>query len=160
SAEVAAGGHPLKSVKQELQAHGQCDELILDFLSESAVGEYLTRRFARASFPRDLGRVLHENTSGNPLFLVNVIDDLIVQGQLRGVEGEWTLAIPVDRVASGVPHTLWQMVEKQIDRLSPLEQTVLAIASVAGAEFSAALTTVDVESSPDAEHCCDRLARR
>jgi predicted ATPase/DNA-binding winged helix-turn-helix (wHTH) protein len=160
SAEVAAGGHPIKSVKQELQAHGQCDELILDFLDESAVGEYLARRFTRASFPRDLTRVLHDNTSGNPLFLVNVVDDLIAQGHLRDVEGEWALVVPVDRVASGVPHTLWQMVEKQIDRLSPLEQTVLTVASVAGAEFSAALTTIDITGGHEGEQCCDALARR
>ncbi len=159
-AEVAAAAHPLKSVKQELQVHGQCDELALDFLSETAVGEYLDRRFPRASFSPDLARVLHANTSGSPLFLVNVVDDLIAQGHVREVDGRWALSVPLERVASGVPDTLWQMVEKQIVRLAPHEQAVLAVASVAGAEFSAALTTVDGTSPDAAEQCCDGLARR
>ena len=159
-AEVAAGTHPLRAVKQELQVHGQCDELLLDFLGEAAVGEYLSRRFPRASFSPDFARVLHENTSGSPLFLVNVVDDLVAQGHVREVDGQWALAVPVERVASGVPDTLWGMVEKQIDRLAPQEQAVLGIASVAGAEFSAALLTVDGSSAEEAERCCDGLVRR
>ena len=56
--------HPLKAVKQELQLHGHCEELALDFLSEAAVGEYLARRFpAACRFTADLARVLHENTT-------------------------------------------------------------------------------------------------
>ena len=43
--EVLSRDHPLKGVKQELQVHGQCEELALDFLSEGAVGEYLEWRF-------------------------------------------------------------------------------------------------------------------
>jgi len=40
--EVMTHEHPLKGIKQELQVHGQCEELALDFLSEGAVGEYLS----------------------------------------------------------------------------------------------------------------------
>ena len=34
--EVLTRDHPLKGIKQELQLHGQCEELALDFLSEAA----------------------------------------------------------------------------------------------------------------------------
>jgi predicted ATPase len=43
--EVLVRNHPLKSVKQELQMHGQCRELALDFLSAAAVRVYLACRF-------------------------------------------------------------------------------------------------------------------
>ena len=159
-ADVAVSSHPLRAVKQELQVHGQCEEVILDFLSETAVGDYLDRRFPDASLDPSLARVLHENTSGNPLFLVNVVDDLVAQGQLREVDGRWALSAPIDRIASGVPHTLWQIVEKQVDRLAPEEQAMLELASVAGAEFSAALSAVDHIDPRDGERCCSELARR
>src|SRR5262245_26127677 len=159
-ADVAAASHPLGFAKQELQIHGQCEELVLDFLGEAAVAAYLAGRFPHATFPPALARVLHANTSGNPLFLVNVIDDLVARGEVRDVDGKWTLAAPVDRVASGVPRTLWQMVEKQIERLGPDEQTILAIGSVAGAEFSAALSTTDGIDAQVGEQCCETLARR
>jgi DNA-binding winged helix-turn-helix (wHTH) protein/predicted ATPase len=159
-AEVAAASHPLKPVKQELQAHGLCEEIALDFLDQDAVREYLDRRFPGAPFSADLARVLLENTSGNPLFLVNVADDLIAQGYVTCDDGQWTLSIPLARVAAGVPETVSQLIEKQIDRLAPLEQAMLAVASVAGAEFSAAVSTVDAIEPRDGERCCDDLARR
>jgi DNA-binding winged helix-turn-helix (wHTH) protein/predicted ATPase len=159
-ADLAAGPHPLGSAKQELQVHGHCEEVALDFLSEAAVGAYIAGRFPHATFPPALARVLHENTGGNPLFLVNVVDDLVTRGDVRDVGGRWTLAVPVDRIASDVPRTLWQMVEKQIERLTPDEQAILALGSVAGAEFSAALSAVDGIEAHTGEQCCETLARR
>jgi DNA-binding winged helix-turn-helix (wHTH) protein/predicted ATPase len=159
-ADVTAGEHPLKPVQQELQVHGHCEEIGLEFLSEAAVGEVLAGRFPRASFPPDFVRLLRENTGGNPLFLVNAIDDLIAQGHVREADGAWTLSVPVQLVGSTVPQTLSQMVEKQIERLTPREQAVLAVASVAGAEFSAALSSVDGIDPRDGEQACDALARR
>jgi hypothetical protein len=44
--EVLTREHPLKALKQELQLHGRCEELALDFLSEDDVAEYLAVRFA------------------------------------------------------------------------------------------------------------------
>ena len=38
-ADVAAAAHPLSAVKQELQLHGHCDEIPLEFLSVAAVGD-------------------------------------------------------------------------------------------------------------------------
>src|SRR5262249_35186103 len=42
--EVIVGDHPLKAAKQELQLHGQCQELPLPLLSEPAVAEYLAAK--------------------------------------------------------------------------------------------------------------------
>ena len=84
--------------------------------------------------------MLHRNTDGNPLFLVNTVDDLIVQGQLREVDGQWRLS------GAGRGHRradagrrCWQLVDKQVERLTADEQAVLVAASVAGVEFSAAV---------------------
>jgi len=44
-ADVAGAAHPLKPVKQELQVHGHCEEMPLEFLSLSAVDQYLLERF-------------------------------------------------------------------------------------------------------------------
>jgi DNA-binding winged helix-turn-helix (wHTH) protein/predicted ATPase len=159
-ADVAVSAHPLKPVKQELQLHGHCEELALDFLSEAAVGRYLAGRFPSAPFVPQLARLLHRNTSGNPLFLVNVVGDLLTRGQVHEVDGRWELSVPADELASDVPDTLWQLVDKQIERLSPDEQAVLAVASVAGAEFSAALASSEEIDPHGAEECCAALARR
>ena len=43
--DVILGEHPLKSVKRELQAHGLCHELPLEYLTEDAVAQYLADSF-------------------------------------------------------------------------------------------------------------------
>jgi len=52
------------------------------------------------------------------------------------------------------------MVEQQVSRLSPKEQHLLEIASVAGSEFSAATVAVGLgEEITGCEKCCEELAR-
>ena len=158
--DVAATLHSLKPVKQELQLHGDCEELALDFLDEVAVREYLDERLPGSSLPPALSGFLHRNTSGNPLFLVNVVDHVPARDHVREVDGRWELSTSLSDLESDVPDTLWQLVDKQIERLTPQEQAMLAVASVAGAEFSAALATVDDIDPTVADACCTALAHR
>ena len=92
--DVAAGDHPLHAVKQELEVHGHCEEVALGFLSESAVGDYVGARLPGEAVPTLLASVLHRNTSGNPLFLATVIDDLIARGHVQQVDGSWKAGGP------------------------------------------------------------------
>ncbi|MBI3798745.1 MAG: AAA family ATPase, partial [Deltaproteobacteria bacterium] len=181
--EVIVSKHSLKSVKQELQLHGQCVELPLGFLTEEHVAKYLVRRFASPS-PASAGEpvlsvveggqgkglasatlhklthLIHQRTEGNPLFMVNLVDYLITQGVLARIEGQWRLQGEVTAVASWVPESLQQMIEKQIERLSPAEKRVLEGASVAGAEFSAAAVAAGAGIEVEAvEEHCGELAR-
>ena len=70
--EVLTRDHPLKGVKQELQLHGRCEELALDFLTEGDVAEYLAVRFhvpsSRAGKGQD-GGASHRSTTGDPFAL-------------------------------------------------------------------------------------------
>jgi predicted ATPase len=132
----------------------------LEFLSAAAVREYLARRFPQHRFPSDLATVLQRNTGGNALFVVNTVDDLIAQGRVRAIDGTWSLSVPVQEVAGAAPETLSQMVDRQVERLTPDEQAILVVASVAGVEFSAAVAAADGIDTRDGERRCDALARR
>ncbi|MBI3801569.1 MAG: AAA family ATPase [Deltaproteobacteria bacterium] len=170
--EVTASGHPLKIVKQELQTHGQCEELSLNFLSEAAVAEYLTTRFtvgahgqqssqAEAAPLRELARLVHQCTDGNPLFMVNVVNNLLAQGFIIQAEREWSIQGDLEVMKSRIPENLRQIIEQQIDRLSKEEQEALEAASVAGMEFSAAAVAAGLEiETIQAEERCEGLARR
>jgi hypothetical protein len=76
----------LRPLRQELQLHGHCEEIPLEFLSVPAVGQYLTRRFPGHRLPAELAVILHRHTDGNPLFVVNTVDYLIAQGQVEHVD--------------------------------------------------------------------------
>src|SRR5262245_41386949 len=159
-AEVAAAGHPLRWIKHELQMHGACDEIPLDFLSAADVGDYLARRFPGHTLPAALAPLLHRNTDGNPLFLVTTIDDLIGQDQLGDVDGQWRLRGSVEAIAARTPETLLQLVDKQVERLTAEEQAVLVAASVAGVEFSTAIVIAAGIDPREGEVRCEALARR
>jgi DNA-binding winged helix-turn-helix (wHTH) protein/tetratricopeptide (TPR) repeat protein len=163
--EVLMREHPLKGMKQELQLHGQCAELALDFLTEAAIGEYLTKRFkmagAQAERIRQLVRVLHRRTDGSPLFMVNVVNDLVTQGVIAQTDGGWEIRGEVRAQTLGTPGNLRQMIERQVERVSPEERRVLEAASVAGAEFSGAAVAAGAEHSVEAvEEQCEAMVRR
>ncbi|HEX7797436.1 MAG TPA: AAA family ATPase [Vicinamibacterales bacterium] len=158
--DLAISDHPLRSAKRELQLHGFCEELALDFLSAPAIADYLAQRFPSHQFPPDLVAELHRISDGNPLFLTTFIDDLVARGQIQVVDERWTLSGTVANIALDTPDTLSQLVESQVERLTQDEQMLLAVASVAGADFSTAVATAGAIESSTAEHMCEALARR
>lgn len=153
--EILSNNHPLRTVTQELQLHRYCKELRLPFLTAEQVGDYLTRRFAGETYGRDAlqetARLIHRRTEGNPLFMVNVVDDLLSRGGLHVNGGE----------DLGIPETLRQMIARQVDSLSSEEQQTLEVASVVGAEFAAAAVAAGLGAEVSkSEGWCAALARR
>jgi len=154
-------GHPLHTVTHELHMHGQCAELPLTLLSEAAVADYLATRFPEARLPAELARLVHQRTEGNPLFMVSVVEDWVRRGWLAQVDGCWTLRVGLAALAVTVPEGLRQMLEQQLDRLSPMEQRVLEVGSVAGATFLAAAVAAGLAHEVvQVEEWCTDLARR
>jgi DNA-binding winged helix-turn-helix (wHTH) protein/predicted ATPase len=158
--EGLAHDHPLRSVAQELHLHGHCQELALSFLSEDAVRQYLTQRFADRPLPAGLEQVIHRHTEGSPLFMVHVTDYLLSQGLLE--QDEATLSRQVlDSAEIGVPENLRRLIERQIEQTSTEEREVLTAASVAGAEFSATAVAAGLDMAVGAvEEACEGLARK
>jgi len=159
--ELIVSGHPLKAVKSELLARQQCEELPLEYLSEAAVGKYLSIRYPDNRFPDQLVGLIHERTEGNPLFMVNVVDYLEAQSLVGRTRQSWELLVEIENVQLGVPESIRQMIEKQIEHLSANEQRTLETASVAGSEFSTLLVAAGLlEDRAAIEARCDELARQ
>jgi len=164
-ADVLVSGHPLRALKQELQAHGQCTELPLPFLGVAEVTQYLTARFAvrarHAAPVQEVGRIIHQSTDGNPLFMVMMVDYLVAQGTIGEVAGQWQLRARLEDIVEGVPDSLRQLIEQQLERLAKEEQQVLEVASVAGAEFSAAAVAAGLGAQGErVEEWGEALVRR
>lgn len=158
-ADVIVTGHPLKAMKQELLVHQQCEELPLRFLTDVEVSQYLAARFPRQQLPAELGHAIHRSTEGNPLFMVNVVDYWLSQDLLIETAGQWQLAARVEEVAAGVPESLRQMIEKQLERLTAEERGMLEVAGVAGVEFSTAALAAGLgETEERVEQWCEALA--
>jgi predicted ATPase len=68
-----------------------------------------------------------------------LVESWLTQGVLLEQDGVWTLTAAVEALHHSVPDSLRQMIDLQLDGLSAEEQRMLEAASVAGAEFSAAV---------------------
>jgi DNA-binding winged helix-turn-helix (wHTH) protein/predicted ATPase len=157
-AEVILRDHPLKRVKQELQLHGQCQELALELLPKGAVVAYLAARFPGHQVRASLVQSLYQRTDGNPLFLVTMVEEMVAQGLLVSAGQELVLNAAA---TVALPASLQQMLESQLERLPAAEQQVLEAASVAGAEFSPAAVAAGLAAPvEEVEQRCAVLARR
>jgi predicted ATPase len=159
--DVIVGDHPLRGVKRELQAHNLCHELPLEYLNEESVGKYIETRFPGNQFPLRLRRAIYRRTEGNPLFMVNLTEYLAGQGIIVAENGAWRLRLDVSAIESEIPANLRQLIEKQIERLSVDERTVLEAASIAGMECSSAAIAAGLDQPLEwVEKQCEELARR
>src|SRR5215470_11975498 len=159
--DVLVRAHPLRTVVQELQRHGQCAELPLAYLPAAGVAAYLAARFAGRPLPEGLARLIQRRTGGNPLFMVSVIDAMVRQGVLQEDAAGWAVPEGLEAVAVGLPESLRHLIEQQLGQVSPEDQRVLEAASVAGVEFSAAAVAAGVNGeASDVEDRCAALARR
>ena len=81
--EVHAGSAHLQGLVRDLVMHGQAEEIALAALSRESIATYLANRFVRVSVPAEVVQTLHARTEGNPLFLSQLVDQLVADGLLR-----------------------------------------------------------------------------
>jgi predicted ATPase len=176
--EVIVREHPPKNLKHELQIHNHCKKLPLSLLSEAAVMEYLTHRFAsfnsrgpknsaedRSREPiRNLAHGIYHRTDGNPLYMVNMVQYLVDREILEiptkaAIGRDSALAVSVPAIDT--PPSIREMLERNLEALNRDEQEVLESASLVGGEFCAAAVAAALDRPlSEVEACCTRLSRR
>jgi DNA-binding winged helix-turn-helix (wHTH) protein/predicted ATPase len=160
-AEAMAEDNPLKTLKNELKAHQQCQELPLGYLNEGAISEYLMQRFTGHSFPAETAGWIHQRTEGNPLFMINVLDHLVARGFIARRDKSWVLNLTLDKAEFEVPPTIQEIIERQIELCTNQEQHLIEAASVAGMEFSIPSAAAFLcERADRIERKCRGLAQR
>jgi predicted ATPase/DNA-binding winged helix-turn-helix (wHTH) protein len=155
-AEIVAGSHPLRALRNELRLHGLCEQIVLDSFSEQEVADYLANRVPAFAASEAFVRGLHERTEGLPLFVAHVVNDLIAHGSL----GEGERAGPLELLRMAIPETLAQIIDRYVARLSEEQRAVLEAAAVCGVEFR--VRTVAAALGLDraaVAAMCDEIAR-
>src|SRR5262249_7622778 len=147
-----------RSVKQELQAKRLCEELAVDYMTQTEVEKYLMARLPNNQFPPEFGRMIYQRTEGNPLFMVSVVDYLMAEGRLVEESGRWRLRAGLNELLNDVPETIRQVIGRQIDHLEEGERRLLEAASVAGLEFTTLSAAAAMEADAlGAEELCEHL---
>jgi tetratricopeptide (TPR) repeat protein len=159
-AEVIASAHPVGAVKQELQVHNLCEEIQLELFSQAEVQRYVTARVG-AALPASFSSLLHQCTSGNPLFLRHFIDHLLHNQLLRKEGNRWVFPPSTTQLETFVPDSLEQLLWQRFQTVPPDAQDVLIVASVAGQEFTTAAIAAGLNRDlPSVEACCVTLAQQ
>ena len=156
--EIIAADHPLRAVRHELRLHGLCEEIVLETFSEQEVAGYLAKRVPALATDEHFVRALHRITDGLPLFVADVVNDLIG----RGEPGPAGAASALRRLRSrGLPDTLTGIIGRYIRQLATDERVLLDAASVCGVQFrlGTVARVLDREVGSLAATCAD-LARR
>lgn len=156
--DLALANHPLKAMKQSLQARARCTDIPLELLAPADTDAYLRHRLPEHPIDPALGGEIHRRTDGNPLFMRAMVDDLLEREILRVSADCWHLSTGLDGL---VPESVRQLAQHQLDRLAPRERLVLEAASAVGVEFAVAAVAAAIDTLPeDVEHVCATLAVR
>jgi class 3 adenylate cyclase len=118
-------------------ARGHHTSLALKPLEAEATEGMVASCLGAAGLPDGLGRLVHERTYGNPLFVEEVCRALLEDGTVRVEGGAAVLTKPLEGLV--LPETVQAVIRSRLDRLDPQLQETLGLASVIGREFERAV---------------------
>jgi len=161
----SAGEHALKPLKQDLLMRRLCIEIQLAPLARNSVAELLRRELHQEVLPAGLDTFVHQRSEGNPLFVIATLHHLISLRFLvrrgNGTATHWEQRVPICEIEAGVPDALAQMIELEIERLTPAEQHMLEAGSLLNVAFPAWAVAAALEKDlAEIEDALDGLARR
>src|SRR5690242_353844 len=108
----------------------------MERLEEADVADFLAKNFSVDSVPAGLASLIHGNSGEYSLYMVNIEQAIGNEGLIVIEEGRLVLTDPLEDVYPGIPETLQQMQEIQLEQLSPDDLRVLQSACIAGERFS------------------------
>jgi len=154
-------------IKPDLQARGACRELVLEFLSQQEVAEYMALEFPGHRFPPEFPQLIYTKTEGSPLFMADLVRYLRDRGVVAVEESSlddgshrWTLAQDLPAIERDLPQSVKGMIERKIAQLGEEDHKLLLAASVQGYEFDSAVVAQVLEMEADeVEERLERLDR-
>ena len=159
--DAAVKGAPVTRLKQSLEIRGLARELPLEYLEPKAVGQIVAHRLGSRELPGTLCDLLHEQTSGNPLFVFTALNHLLAENLLVRKEEHWVLKAPIEEIRSRCPESLKHIVELQRSGASAEEAETLDAASATGVAFDTQAVAGALNADPLlVEAVLDRLADR
>ena len=158
--DIIVRQHALQEVIQELLAKGMCAEFPLELLTQEHVTEYVAEHLGVQLDTIHIGKLVHQRTEGNALFMVNVVEQLVEEVDADSAEVQAGLG-SIEKVIHAIPSGLRQLIDKQMGRLSAPHKRLLEVASVVGSEFTSASVAAGLRRDIDEiDDWCEELASR
>jgi DNA-binding winged helix-turn-helix (wHTH) protein/tetratricopeptide (TPR) repeat protein len=159
SEEAAIARHPIRELYRELTAHSLCRTVALVPLGPDAIATLLCEPGQDADIA--LTQLIIEQSGGNPLYVMALLEDLAARGLVRRSGERWILVEPIRSTALEVPVSIQEFVEAGIERLPSTHRAALEAASVEGVIFrTKAVASAAGMDAVAFEEVCEELARR
>ncbi|MDP9237275.1 MAG: AAA family ATPase [Chloroflexota bacterium] len=125
--------HPLAEMLADLRRESGYTRVAVRGLDESGV-DAMVDAWAGHEAPRVFTRAVHEQTEGNPFFIMEVLEHLRETGVIYQRDGQWTSDATTIAELS-IPEGVREVIGRRLGRISENGNLVLAHASVLGREF-------------------------
>jgi class 3 adenylate cyclase/DNA-binding CsgD family transcriptional regulator len=141
--------HPISELVADLRRQPGFQRLALSGLDEAGVFAVMEHAAGHALPERELAlaRAIHEETEGNPFFVLEVLRHLAETGGISQEEGHWTTRRPIEEL--GIPEGVRDVVGRRLSRLSEPANELLAAAAVIGTEFELAVLNAAADIGED-----------
>jgi tetratricopeptide (TPR) repeat protein len=141
-------GHPLRALLGELRRTApSAVRITLEGLDEDAVAAVVRAIGGEGRVADDVARRLRTETDGNPLFVTEVVRDLLARRALVLRQGVWGLGGTAELP---IPETVREVIERRLDVLGEDTAELLGAAAVLGTEFDLPGVLGLTGRSPDA----------
>ncbi len=142
---VPRAGQLSKTLDELIRRH-QVERVTLGGLSESAVAELLGALSGRNP-PKEIVRLFHSDTDGNPFFIEELFKHLIEQDKLIDSAGEFRHGLKLGDL--DVPQSLRLVIGRRLARLGDATLKALGVAAAIGRSFTFELLTGSMRADPD-----------
>lgn len=150
--ELQLSKHAFIEVRNELKQRGLCRELELETLDSEDVRRFVDLSFPAHVFPPRFLELVFARSGGNPLFMVDLVRELVANGHIGERDGHWVLCDDIGVLENHLPESARFVIDRKIGQLDEGDRRLLEAASVQGAEFdSAIIASVSNRSSTDVE---------
>lgn len=128
---LAGGARP--DFKHQWHERSHFSQIRLRPLTPAQATELVCHMLHLDSIPEALRLVIEKRSDGNPLYVEEIVKNIIDKGGLKKTDGQWSVVANLS--ALEMPTTLHGLIASRIDRLSSEEKQLLQVASVMGRTF-------------------------
>jgi tRNA A-37 threonylcarbamoyl transferase component Bud32/tetratricopeptide (TPR) repeat protein len=125
---------PFAKVLETLVRQRLATRMALRRLPAESVSELLSVMSGGLPVPSSLGRIVFNETEGNPFFVEEVFQHLKEEGRLFDAAGQWRTDMRVETL--DVPEGVRLVIGRRLERLAEQSRRVLTTAAVIGRSFS------------------------
>jgi tetratricopeptide (TPR) repeat protein len=156
----AANNAPFSQLRSHVRFRGKHRETTVAPFNRPQVQRYLDINFSGHTFPDAFVALLYERTEGAPLFLVDLMRQLVEQQVVTRADNGWRVARPVHDLRPEMPASVRSLIQRTAERLSEDDRQVLVAGSVQGFEFDSAVVARTLQiAAEDVEERLERIER-